>query len=179
MIDPTWILALMLKVEPSSPFRATFDKTAAAIARASDASPLFGGDHGGERTAALVVSVAWFEGRLNPRAEGDRTCKRYDGERCIERGEPTSFCTMQIAESNFPALGVTREIVQGSIDSCIDAGLRMMKSSFSVCRAKPLEHRLDWYATGGEGCVAPFHDEGVHRVRRGQWLFGAVPLPES
>lgn len=65
-----WILALMLGLmahEPA-PWSSTYPATAAAIANAATEAPLFAGKDGPARTAALLVSVAWFEGRFDPKA---------------------------------------------------------------------------------------------------------------
>lgn len=182
-VDPAWVLALMLKAEPSaasSPWRATYEATADAFARAASARPLFDGPRGAEKTAALLVSTAWFESGFRQDAEGD-----------FVRGAPTSFCALQVNASNFRALGVTREaltrdeldaegrVARRAIDVCADAGLRMMRVSFGVCRGKPLERRMDHYARGGDGCLPPPHDEGTHRVKKALWLFERVPAPAA
>ena len=116
------------------------------------------------------MAVAWYESRFQQDAEGDH--ERLAGGK---KGEPNSFCAMQIGKSNFRGLGVTRNDVQKSIDTCIATGLRLMHISFGVCRAQPLEHRLDHYAVGGDGCTTPPRDEGGHRIRKALWLYKAVP----
>jgi hypothetical protein len=173
MIDPTYVLALMLAAQPESPHRATYETTAAAIALASTRRPL---SLGAEKTAALIVSIAWFEsgGTFQPDAEGDRPCLERTEETCTRRGEPRSFCTMQVHRSNFRGLGISRERIQRDIGVCIEAGLTMMHASFSACRTHPLEERLDAYAVGGAGCTHPWRDEGGHRVRKGLALFASA-----
>ena len=179
MVDPKWVLAMMLAAQPNAPWRASYEKTAEAIAKVASAKPLFSERSGGaDRTAALIVSVAWFEGTFRPDAEGDHECLERDRERrCVRKGAPRSFCTMQVHESNFRALGVTRELLTTDIEACIDAGVRMMRVSFTICRNEPEDHRLDQYATGGGGCMRPPNDEGAHRWRKGAWLFAHVPRP--
>ncbi len=167
MVDPAWVLQLMLVVQPRAPWLETYPETAAAIAAASEEEPLFSGKKGAEKTAALLVSVAWFEGAFRPDAEGDHRA-----------GKPTSFCAMQVNQSNFAALGTTREELLRNVRACVRAGLRMMRISFGVCRRETLEHRLDHYASGGEGCRRPARDEGAHRVRKALWLFSKHPPPE-
>lgn len=167
------VLAMMLHAEPDavrSPWRATYDSTAAAIARASVASPLYAGDDGPGRTAAVLVSIAWFESRFDPRAEGDRP-RRADGS----LGAATSFCAFQINAANLGWLGVTRERLLEDVDACVAAGLRMARVSLRICRAEPPEHALDWYASGGDGCFRPPRDEGAHRMRKAMWLFATTP----
>jgi len=183
MIDPSWVLALMLRAEHAperSPYRPTYEETAAAIAKAASALPLFSGPKGAEKTAAFLVSVAWHESNFRQDAEGDHE-KLPDGK----KGRPRSFCAMQIHESNFAAFGVTREAItlgsseQSAISRCIEVGLRLLHVSFAVCREKPIEGRLDHYATGGSGCRKPLKDEGAHRVRKALRLFKEVPPPSA
>lgn len=177
MIDPAWVLALMQKAEPTyeqSPWRDTFASTATAIARAAERHPLPLGDDSAERTAAMLVGVAFYESHFQPDAEGDRP-KLADGT----RGRARSVCAMQIHETNFAAMKVTRAELLGDIQRCIDTGLEMLHISFSVCRAKPLERRIAHYAGGGNGC--PTNGEATskseHRVRKALELFKAVPPP--
>lgn len=189
MIDPQWVLSLMLKAEPAaatSPWRSTYESTAVAIAEVADAWPLFAGADGVERTAAVLVSVAWFESRFQPDAVGDCTDAQGRGVPCVDaKGAPTpgatphSFCAFQIGSSNFAALGTTRAEVQGSIRACTLAAAKMMRISFGVCRAEPLERRLDHYAVGGNGCQKPRRDEGAHRIRKAQWLYANVPTAKA
>ena len=177
MVSAEWVLLMMLKAEPTSPIKHTFAKTALAIARAAERDPLFAGPLAAERTAAQLVSVAWFESHFKPDAIGDHD-RRADGT----KGEPRSFCAMQIGKSNFAALGITRAEILGDIDVCIDAGLRMMHISYAVCRGIPIEERLAHYAGGGGSC--PIHNadavrKSKHRVAKSHWLFRAVPPPTT
>lgn len=158
----------MIDAQPTAPWRSTYESTAVSIARAANANPLpFSADRE-ERTAALLVSVAWFESAFKQNAEGD-----FVGVGSSRR--PTSFCLLQVAESNFRALKVTRDEVQTNIDRCVDAGLRMMHVSWAVCRGEPLERRMDHYAAGGPTCARPRHDEGGHRIRKAQALYRRRP----
>jgi hypothetical protein len=176
MIDPSWVLTLMLKAEPAhaqSPWRASYEATAAAIARAADQRPLFAGQDGAAKTAAVLVSVAWFESRFQPDAEGDKP-KLADGT----RGRARSVCAMQVHESNFAALKVTRAELLSDVQRCFDTGLELLHVSFGVCRAQPLEHRLAHYCVGGNGCTLPTKGEDAHRMRLALALFKALP-PEA
>lgn len=169
-----WILNLILTLQPSAPWSETYGRTAEAIARVSEASPVFAGEDGPARTAAMLVALAWFESSFRPDAAGDCDRKQPNGM-CAPGGRPRSFCLFQIGESNFAALGVTREQVQTDVDVCADAAIRMVRISFQVCRARPLEDRLGHYASGGSSC------DGVaasrNRIRKGMWLFRSTPPP--
>jgi len=182
-VTEAMVLAALLKLEPHALHRSTFERTAKAIADASNASPLFGGDHGAEKTADLIASVADFESGLIPDAEGDciangKLVPSKVGV-CPTGSKPHSFCALQVNESNFKELGITRESVQTDIDVCIRSGLRLMHISFAVCRARPLEERLAHYAGGGEGC--PTNEDATkksrHRVLKALWLFKQITSP--
>lgn len=169
-VEASYVLALMLKAQPEAgvPWRSTYESTAAAVAKAANASPLFAGEDGPAKSASLAVSVMWFESHYKPNAEGD-----------FHNGRPTSFCAFQISETNFKYLSVTRDQIQSDIQVCVDSGFRMMKASFSICSGPEwkLEDKLNQYATGGGVCLRPKHDEGAHRVRKAMWLFRAVQNP--
>jgi hypothetical protein len=167
------VLSAMRTLEPSSPYDATFETTAYAVADESTRSPLFAGEEGAARTAALVTSVAWFESRFQPDAAGD--CDRTTREgTCAKGARPSSFCLLQINASNHRALGVTADELRTDAATCVRAGLRMMRQSFAACRALPLEERLDWYAGGGPTCAAPSEDarrKSRHRVAKAIWIY--------
>lgn len=170
MVDAGWVLSLMIDAQPTAPWRDTYESTANAIARAASANPLPFASDREERTAALLVSVAWFESAFKQDAEGD-----FVRVGSIRR--PTSFCLLQVSASNFRALKVTRDEVQSSVDRCVDAGLRMMHVSWAVCRGEPLERRLAHYAGGGYSC--PTNEDARrksgHRVAKALWLYRHRP----
>ena len=163
IVDPAYVLKLMLVAQPAAPWRSSYESTAVAIAEAANAQPLPFADDAAARTAALLVATARFESAFKQDAEGDPL-----------RGEPQSFCLLQVGKSNFAQLGVTRELMQHDIKTCVRTGLRMMHISFNVCRSRPIDERLNQYATGGGSCVQPKHDEGGHRVRLALWLYKRV-----
>lgn len=149
LVDPAWVLSLMTYLEPASPFRTTFEATANAVANAAERSPLPSLD--ARRTASVLVALAWFESRFQIDAKGD--CSRVTKlGTCAEGGVPTSFGLFQINVTNHDALAVTASGLLSSPETSADAALRMMCRSFHVCRARPLEERLAWYAGGGNGC---------------------------
>lgn len=160
-----WILGLMVILQPSAPWRDTYEATAHAIAAASVQSPLFAGKDGPERTAAWVVATSWFESRFQPDAVGDHG---------------RSLCMLQIGESNLKALGVTREAMLNDLPTCLRAGLAMMKGSLAVCRSHPLDERLANYASGHGTCT---NKGGLiasrHRVGLALRLFKDHPPPSD
>jgi hypothetical protein len=156
-----WILTLMIALQPHAPWLSTYPETADAIARASIAEPLFAGKDGPARTAALLVAIGWFESRFQADAVGDHG---------------RSVCLVQIGESNFKALGVTRETMLTSVATCIHAGITMIRESMAACKARPLDERLGHYAAGGNGCS---NEGGLtasrHRMLLAKRLFASVP----
>jgi hypothetical protein len=168
MVTAKFVLAMMLLAEPHSPFVSTFEKTAEAIADAANASPVFDGEDGTDRTAALLVSVAWYESRFQVDAAGD--CAKKTAVGTCAGGKPRSFGLFQIHESNHAWLGVTREQITADPEVAAAAALKMIHASFVICRARPLEGRLGWYARGGSGCPEESR-ESKHRVLKARWLF--------
>lgn len=167
-----YALQLMLKAQPTNnvPWKDTYPATAEAIAEAAAAHPLFKGENGDKRTVSVMVAVADFESKFNPKAVGDCPDKDSNGM-CVPGSEPRSFCTFQIHNSNFKFLGVTKMQLLEDTKLCATSGLRMMHKSFETCKGwKPTE-LLNQYATGGGVCVRPKHDEGEHRMRKAQWLY--------
>ncbi len=165
MVTASWVLALMMAAQSTHPYRSTYERTAEAIARAAVATPLFTGAHGAERTAALLVSVGKYESAFDPTAIGDH-------------GQ--SHCLLQVGQSNFGFLSVTRAEIHQSIEVCIDSGIRMMQASFRACRGRPVEERLAHYAEGGEQCPDP-SSAGArasrHRFALANWLLLNRPAP--
>jgi len=144
-----WILALMLLVQPRAPWRASYEATAAAIAQVVEESePLFQGPLGRPRTAALLVSLAWFESTLKPDAMGDH-------------GQAHGLYQVHGHGELVDPLEATR------------VALELVRQSFRACRARPLEERLAWYAGGGYDCSSPSSAalrKSRHRVLKGVWL---------
>lgn len=129
-----WILALMLSLIPSAPYADTFPATAAAIDRASHEAPLYDGEDGPERTAALLVSLAAHESSFDPRAVHPDT----GGD---------SLGLMQINASNLHRLGLTRERLFDA-ETNVRAALRLLSESMRACSRRPSWARLALYASG-------------------------------
>jgi hypothetical protein len=149
-----WVLAMMLacfpKAAPSAPWASSYPVTAKAIADVVQSSePLYAGSEGRERTAALLVSLAWFESTFKPGAVGDKGASH----------------------------GLYQVQGRGDLSDPYDAtraALGMLRASFRVCRTRPASEWLGWYGAGGEGCDRGLR-ESRHRFQKAQWLFLHVP----
>jgi hypothetical protein len=151
-----WVVGLMVALEPSAPWRPTFEKTAEAIARVAESEPLFD-DHGEERTAALLVAIAWYESRLKPNA------KSANGQ---------WFCLYQVDKRNLPD-------PQKALDDpevCTRAAIKIIRASLQKCGKSPLDDRLAQFMSGS--C-----DRGLPDSRYRMFLAGKLlrdhPLPNS
>ena len=127
-----FVLAAMNVLVPDT------DHTAlgSAIARVVDAQPFMRDDAARRRTAALIVAVAYREGYLQTFVLGDHD----------RRGIPHSFCTMQVHEAagGTPALN-------DDLDLCIQAGLRMLRTSRQMCPAHPVAFYAEGRAPAAAG----------------------------
>lgn len=145
-----------------------------AIASESIATPLFTGADGDRQTAALVTSLAWFEGGNNPTAIGD--CKipdpRPGWHACTMARVPQSFCALQI---NLPGTTKTAEGWTGAdllADpvKCVRAGLRIIKASIAADRSGTCA--LCFYARGRDTPEA--RTLSGHRVGLAHRIFAEV-----
>ena len=148
------VLRTMLSLQPEAPWKDTYELTSEVIAQMSQDEPLFRGDDGPMRTAAVLVSLGWFEGRF-----------RQDAVNAKEG----SYCMFQVNQSNFKALGVTREQIQSNFVVCTRAALEMAKVSGHVCSRRPREEFLGHYASGGDTCGGV--RASVNRMRKAFSIF--------
>lgn len=118
-----WIvLAMMLRLSPSEHPMLRHGTLATAITLvALEEPPLFASDASRERTAALLVAIAFRESSLTPSITGD------GGH---------SVCAMQIYDGP--------KSLNDDPVACIRAGHRMLKTSIQVDRSHPVAH----YARG-------------------------------
>jgi hypothetical protein len=151
-----WVVSLMVALEPNAPWRATFERTAEAIARVSESDPLFD-DRGEQRTAALLVAIAWYESRLKPNA------KSANGQ---------WLCLYQVDKRHLSD-------PQKALDDpevCTRAAMKIIKGSLAKCAAKPYEDRLAMFMSGT--C-----DKGLADSRYRMFLAGKLlkehPFPEQ
>jgi hypothetical protein len=151
-----WVVSLMVALEPSAPWRATYEKSAEAIARVAESDPLWA-DRGEERTAALLVAVAWYESRLKP------TAKSKDGQ---------FVCLFQVDKRHLAD-------PQKALDDpevCARAAIKILRSSLDKCAKRPLEDRLAQFMSGS--C-----DKGIVDSRYRMFLAGKIlkehPFPND
>lgn len=157
----TWVLALMLFLQPVAPWKDSYYQTATAIAQVAQAQPVYVGDAADVRTAALLVSLAWFESRFKVDA--------------IDRdGRGSSIGLFQIERSNIaPEL---RDAVLWDPSVAAREAVRLIAESFRMCQRVPAEFRLGWYAKGGNGCRET--RESKYRMGLAARLFRDHPMQE-
>lgn len=128
-------------------------EAAVDVARSND--PLFDGPQGRERTAALLLALAYHESAFHNRVTTERG---KDVERS-DRGR--SWCAMQILLGREGAplpWHYTRLVperwgrteLEADPRRCLEVGYRFARASFERCRGVPIERRLGAYT--GEGC---------------------------
>jgi hypothetical protein len=156
-----WILVLMLALQPRAPWRDSYEETAKAIANVvTEEAPLFAGAEAKERTAALLVALAWAESRFDPKAVGDHG---------------RSVGLYQIFSANLPTSeGFKREDILGNPTNATRVALRMLRQSMNVCGKRPIEERLGWYASGNAQCAKGL-PESRFRVGLGQRIYREHP----
>lgn len=141
-----WILSLMLSLQPAAPWREDYYHVAKGILEGAKAIPVFSGQHGVFRTIALNVSLAWHESRFNRYARGDQG-KSWGLFQYQNHGTPEDAAE-QTKQAN-----------------------RLILQSFRVCKDKPLNERLGWYAAGGNGCERGLR-ESRNRMNKAKILAG-------
>jgi len=163
-----WVWRMMLMLQPASitPWVETYEATAIAFVDEATRLPLFSGSTAIEQTVSTFLSVAWYEGRFDPKAKGD--CKERQNGKCIS--QPQSLCMFQIGRSNLNYLGITEEQILTDIRICTHAARTMMKTSFAVCKGFSNIELLGHYASGGSTCGGL--KESRNRMRKAEWIFG-------
>jgi hypothetical protein len=153
----SWILSLMIALQPQAPWRDTYPTTASAIDQAVQEQPsLFPDDADGrEKTAAILVALAWFESTFKPNAVA--------------------------------AQGRLRGLYQiggkGDLSDPLRASrvaLELIRESFRLCHSRPVGDRLAVYAAGGTSCKDPGTEplkKSRLRVSKGMWLLKKYPPP--
>jgi hypothetical protein len=129
-VPVAWVVSLLVALEPSAPWASTYEKTAEAIANAATSDPLYAREADGEaRTAALLVSLAWYESRFKPDA--------------VSKDKRT-LCLYQLDKSYF---GEPQKAL-GDPDLCTRTALTVVRRSLEACRARAPEDRLAFFVSG-------------------------------
>jgi hypothetical protein len=152
----SWILSLMLVLQPQAPWSDTYSSTASAIDQAVQEEPaLFSNDaEGRARTAALLVALAWAESTFKPNAVGRRGVR-----------------------------GLYQVGGRGDLSDPLKASrvaLELIRDSFRLCGGRPVSERLAVYAAGGTSCKDPGTEalkKSRFRVMKGAWLVKQHPPP--
>jgi hypothetical protein len=147
IVPSTWVLAVMNRLQPVAPYAwiQTYSETADAIAEASNNDPLFAGEDGPMRTAALLLAIAYKESRFKPTAVGDH-------------GHSYGLFQIQPQTANLTAnvLLVPREAAPVAIN--------LIRTSFRVCGHAGWHDRLSWYCHGGNGCHKGGNQASQNRI---------------
>lgn len=155
-VPVAWVVGLMAALEPSAPWRGTYEKTAEAIARVAESEPLFE-EKGEERTASLLVSLAWYESRFKANA------KSSNGQ---------WYCLYQIDKRH---LADPEKALQDP-EVCSRAAVKILRTSLKACEKHPLDERLAVFMSGA--C-----DRGVADSKYRMFLAGKLlrehPLPAA
>jgi hypothetical protein len=167
----------MYALVPTAPWSDVFPREAESFVTAAERDTLFRGKRGIEETIDYELSVAFYESHFKPEAKGDGGA---------------SLGLFQIAPGTAqPYVGWVRakRAARGDVfdpwatvrDELFDVeaspglALRLMRVSFEICRDRPREERLGWYAAGGSGCRGI--KESRHRVAKAEWIARAFPAP--
>jgi hypothetical protein len=134
-----WLAAIILIAAPPDAPRDHLGDVAVAVLDATGGDPL---------ESAELVALGAREGHFDPWA----VSRDYAGR---------AVGIWQVHETNFGWLHVDALDVVDPFTAAPIA-LRLVRESFRVCRARPLEERLVWYAVGGPACDAP---EGIRDSR--------------
>ncbi len=154
-LSAAWIAGMMVALEPSAPWRSTYDKTAEAIAKVAEAEPLFDGD--APKTAALLVSVAWHESRLKPNAVSS------NGK---------WVCLYQVDKRHL-------EDWKKAVDDpevCTRAAMKLLRQSLAACAKQPADDRLAFFMSGTCTKGLP---ESRYRMFLAKKLLAKHPLPQE
>ncbi len=161
-VPVAWVAGLLVALEPDAPWRPTYGKTAEAIARVAETQPVFDATSGTrarseERTAALLVAVAWYESRFKPNAVSAN--KQY-------------YCLFQIDKRH---LAEPQKALDDQ-ETCVRAGIKIIRESMEKCAKSPEGDRLAIFMSGtcDHGVV-----ESRYRMFLAQKLVREHPMPRE
>jgi hypothetical protein len=153
--------------------RHTYEKPAATEARYADlaediafvtleSDPLFEGDGAVEKTGLLLASIASFESEYDGRTGSGLSVIPGDND----HGRAVGYFQTHVYEPW--AGGLTRAQLALSPRDQARVALRMMRTSFFVCRGQGVDNALAWYAEGGNTCgkTDGGRAKSRHRVQR-------------
>jgi transglycosylase-like protein with SLT domain len=135
----------------------SYPETARAIAEVSLESPLFKGEDGPKRTAAVLVAWAMFESRFDPHAVGDN-------------GKALGM--FQVHASTVPA--TPQENLFDPLEAARTAR-ELLRRSSRICRKFDVLELGGWYAAGGEGCQEAGRKKSRHRMSLAMRLLKETP----
>lgn len=156
-VSASWVKSAMVTLVPRAPWAASYDEVAKAIADESNEHPVFSGDDGSRKTAALLVAIAYYESRFRPDAVGD-----HGRSLGLFQIQPATVSS----ESPF-SLTTPREAAR--------VALKLVRTSFHVCRSEALEEQLGWYAAGGNECKEAGRKKSVWRFHLAARILRAQP----
>lgn len=154
-----WILSLMVAASLLEPlpasFRGHYPEIAQAIADAAEATPLPGKD-GKSHMGAVLVALAWHESRFRPdlKLEGDAGA---------------SLGPWQLSKGWHAPSDLEGQAMFAA---------RLVRQSWSVCRDRPIDERLGWYAYGRRGCEHRWETSRI-RMALAKRLLAKYPRQEE
>lgn len=162
------VMKMMHYLEPQGPYVPDYGEISEAIAQAANHDPLFPGRPDGcIRTAAILVSLAWYESRFHKTVVGD---------------QGRSFGLYQIQPPT--AKHAMNQLTNPATASYI--AIDLIRTSITACKSQPWESRLSWYISSN-GC--PDHPvirkKSINRMATAERLVRvhfpdkALPPPES
>jgi hypothetical protein len=154
-LPAAWIAGMMTSLEPSAPWSSTYDRTADAIAKLAEAEPLFEGD--APRTAALLVSVAWYESRLKPNAVSSNG--RW-------------VCLYQLDKRH---LDDPKKALEDP-ETCTRAAMKILRASLASCAKRAGDERLAMFMSGTCDKGLP---ESRYRMFLAKQLLAKHPVPKD
>jgi hypothetical protein len=144
-----WLVAAMFAWTPAREVdRARYTEIASDLATVvydPSEAPLFPGEDGRAKTAALLASIAAHESTFREEVENGHA--RGDG------GGSWCFMQLHIGAGKTPE-GWTGADLTSDRKTCFRAGLHNARESFRMCKGLPTSERLSAYASGQCGHLA-------------------------
>lgn len=192
-----WLVAMMVQIAP--PERVTsgpqfsgweetaeqrlarYEEIAAALYEVTydkSTNPIFAGNSGRAKTAALILSIAYFESGFARDVDIGPCAKTKNGQRC-DGGR--SACMMQVQIGSGATYqrahgidGLTQQDLFADRETCFRVGLNMIRRSFTACRKLGPDMALNVYASGS--CQRG-QRPGLARLSLARRLLAQHPVP--